>query len=378
MLLRYAHIVVLIITLSVTSGATGHMLNMTHIDVKIDSSAQGSLTLNIDLGQSLISPEAYWDAANQLNSEAHPQIRYALAKLEQALQVTVGESPIFLERHSVSLQADSLSAVTNPLIPQMTTIRYDFQVQKPSPNVRVSLNPTLTVPWPCLVRLDLAGQPLPMSRVITDETRVADFAPDQGTLGPVDQLVSKWAGLAPQAIWVAIGFQHILPLGLDHMLFVLGLFFLAGGWRVLLLQVTCFTIAHSVTLALSTLKWIAVPTNIVEPLIALSIVYIALDNLYSTHLARWRLAVITVFGLLHGMGFAAVLSDIGLPKEGFINALALFNIGVELGQLTVLLLAFMLVGWWRKQGWYQTSIAQPATVAIAGTGLYWFIKRAAF
>lgn len=356
-----------------------HMLNMTHIDLVIDDAATSSLTINVDLGQSLMSANDYWAAARQQLPASNPALQTALAELEQALSVTVNGEPIALDFRTVSLQAESLAAVENPLIPQMATIRYEFLTTGRASDVAVAMSPILDVPWPCLVRLDIAGTALPQSRVLTNETRIINFSDKQSeSEGLLDQLISQWSVAAPQVIWVAIGFQHILPLGLDHMLFILGLFFLAGGWRVLVVQVTCFTVAHSATLALSTLGFIAAPANIIEPLIALSIVYVALDNLYSTQLARWRLLVISAFGLLHGMGFAVVLNDIGLPQEGFLTALALFNIGVELGQLSVLFLAFMLVGWWRKQSWYQSTVAQPATVAIAGTGLYWFIKRAVF
>ncbi|MFT6645627.1 MAG: hypothetical protein ACJAX5_003276 [Patiriisocius sp.] len=191
-------------------------------------------------------------------------------------------------------------------------------------------------------------------------------------------MVYSWSRLAPEFTWVAVGFQHIVPNGLDHMLFILGLFFLAGGWRSLLLQVTGFTLAHSLTLGMSMVGIISLPMSIVEPLIALSIVYVAIDNLYATKLARWRLVIVCLFGLLHGLGFASVLANIGLPQDQFLLSLGLFNLGVELGQLAVIAGAFLMVGWFSRQTWYQSNIAQPATIAIAGTGAYWFLKRIAF
>jgi hypothetical protein len=123
---------------------------------------------------------------------------------------------------------------------------------------------------------------------------------------------------------------------------------------------------------------ISAPISIVEPLIALSIVYVAVDNLFATKLARWRMVIVCLFGLLHGLGFASVLDSIGLPQEQFLLALGLFNLGVELGQLAVIAGAFLVVGWFRRQDWYQSFIAQPATIAIAGTGAYWFLKRITF
>ncbi|MCH2096443.1 MAG: HupE/UreJ family protein [Rhodobacteraceae bacterium] len=142
--------------------------------------------------------------------------------------------------------------------------------------------------------------------------------------------------------YIPVGFDHILPLGLDHILFVLGLFLLAPNLGALVWQVSAFTLAHTVTLALGATGVVTVPAHIVEPLIAASIVYVAVENLFTTRLSRWRPAVIFGFGLLHGLGFASVLGDFGLPQGQFISALIGFNIGVELGQLTVIAVAFLI------------------------------------
>ncbi len=145
------------------------------------------------------------------------------------------------------------------------------------------------------------------------------------------------------ASYIPVGFDHILPKGLDHILFVLGLFFLSTHLRPLLWQISAFTLAHTVTLALGALGYVNIPASIVEPIIAASIVYVAVENIVSDKLHRWRPAVIFVFGLLHGLGFASVLGEFGLPEAQFFPALIGFNIGVEIGQLTVISLAFLLV-----------------------------------
>lgn len=150
-------------------------------------------------------------------------------------------------------------------------------------------------------------------------------------------------GWATFASYIPVGFEHILPMGLDHILFVLGLFFLSTRLGPLLWQVSAFTLAHTVTLALGALGYVNVPASIVEPIIAASIVYVAVENIVSNRLHRWRPAVIFVFGLLHGLGFASVLGEFGLPAGQFLPALIGFNIGVELGQLTVIAGAFLLV-----------------------------------
>ncbi len=139
--------------------------------------------------------------------------------------------------------------------------------------------------------------------------------------------------------YIPVGFDHILPKGLDHILFVLGLFFLSTRLGPLLWQISAFTLAHTVTLALGALGIVNVPGSIVEPLIAASIVYVAIENIFARKMNSWRPLVVFGFGLLHGLGFASVLGEFGLPEGTFIPALIGFNIGVELGQLTVIALA---------------------------------------
>lgn len=176
--------------------------------------------------------------------------------------------------------------------------------------------------------------------------------------------------------YLVLGYEHILPKGLDHILFVLGLFLLSTRARPLLLQITAFTIAHSVTLAMSMYGVISLPSRVVETLIALSISYVAFENTLTSELKPWRPAVVFCFGLLHGMGFASVLRELGLEKNQFVTALIAFNVGVECGQLTVVLLAFALVGWFRTKSWYRRRIVIPASILIGVIGLYWAVTRA--
>jgi hydrogenase/urease accessory protein HupE len=175
--------------------------------------------------------------------------------------------------------------------------------------------------------------------------------------------------------YVAIGFEHILPKGLDHILFVVGIFLLSLKLRPLLWQVTAFTLAHTITLGLSMYGVISMPTSIVEPLIALSIAYVGIENCLVARLKPWRIVLVFCFGLLHGLGFAGVLSEIGLPRSEFLTALITFNVGVELGQLAIILSCFLLLGWWRKKPWYRSRITVPLSLLIAVTGLYWTWER---
>jgi len=175
--------------------------------------------------------------------------------------------------------------------------------------------------------------------------------------------------------YLVLGFEHILPKGLDHILFVLGLFLLSTKLGPLVWQISAFTLAHTITLALSMNGVVELPSNVVEPLIALSIAYVAIENLCTTELTRWRPLLVFGFGLLHGLGFAGVLTELGLPNDQFVPALIGFNVGVEFGQLAVILAALALVGWARHKNWYRKAIVIPGSCAIAAMGLFWTMER---
>ena len=176
--------------------------------------------------------------------------------------------------------------------------------------------------------------------------------------------------------YIVIGFEHILPKGLDHILFVLALFLLSIKFKPLFFQVTYFTIAHSITLFLGVLNIVNISPNIVEPIIAISIAYVAFENLFTNKLNKARPFVIFIFGLLHGLGFAGVLTEIGIPDDLFITSLVSFNVGVELGQIAVILIAYLLLALpFGKQKWYDARITKPMSLVIACVGLYWFIER---
>ena len=178
--------------------------------------------------------------------------------------------------------------------------------------------------------------------------------------------------------FVRMGFVHILPFGVDHILFVLGLCLLGSRLPALIKQITAFTVAHSLTLALAAAGLVRLPANIVEPLIALSIVFVAIENLTTKEVRPWRILVVFAFGLVHGLGFAEVFQDLGLAGAGFITALAGFNIGVELGQLSVVALALLAVGWLRGREGYRKFVVVPASLAIATVAAFWTLQRVFF
>ena len=176
--------------------------------------------------------------------------------------------------------------------------------------------------------------------------------------------------------YIKLGYVHILPMGLDHILFILGLFLFSPKLRPLVWQVTMFTLAHTLTLGFSMAGLVSLPARIVEPLIAASIAYVGIENIRNRALKNSRLALVFAFGLLHGLGFASVLADFGMERGAFMTSLISFNVGVELGQLTILLACFCLLGFWFGQkAWYRNFVTVPASAVIAIIALYWMIER---
>ena len=170
-----------------------------------------------------------------------------------------------------------------------------------------------------------------------------------------------------------LGIEHLLS-GIDHMLFVFGLLFLVSGAINLIKTITAFTIAHSITLALAALGFVKLQLSVVEPLIFLSIVWVAFENTFFKKTTKWRPLVVFTFGLLHGLGFATLLTQYGLPKDNFISLLLAFNVGVEFGQFAVLLAAFILIRLIYLKTEYKNQLKIPASILIGCTGLFWFIE----
>jgi HupE / UreJ protein len=179
--------------------------------------------------------------------------------------------------------------------------------------------------------------------------------------------------------YLKLGFTHIIPEGIDHILFVAGLCLLSTKIKTILWQATAFTVAHSVTLALSMKNIIVLPAAVVEPIIALSILFVAVENMLLMQLKPGRIVIVFMFGLIHGMGFASALNEIGLPRNQFFTSIISFNAGVELGQAAVIAAVFALIitplG---KKTWYRQRIVYPLSVLIGLIAAWWTIERVFF
>src|SRR5436190_13152952 len=179
--------------------------------------------------------------------------------------------------------------------------------------------------------------------------------------------------------YLKLGFHHIIPGGLDHILFVSALCLLSNKIKTILWQATAFTVAHSVTLALSMKNIIVVPSAITEPIIALSICFVAVENILFSELKAWRILIVFMFGLIHGMGFASALNEIGLPPNKFYTSILAFNGGVELGQISIIIILFSsIVTLWGKRDWFRLRVVYPSSALIAMIATYWAIQRLFF
>jgi hydrogenase/urease accessory protein HupE len=175
-------------------------------------------------------------------------------------------------------------------------------------------------------------------------------------------------------LWV--GFQHVIPLGYDHILFIIALFLFNSHLKTAIIQCSLFTISHSLTLVLVALGILHFNVGIIESVIALSIFLVAFENLFSKQLHFYRLILIFIFGLVHGMGFANALAAIAIPQEQFITALLAFNCGVEVAQVFIIILCYYLLARpFSNKTWYKSTVVQPVSISIACIALFWSVER---
>jgi len=195
------------------------------------------------------------------------------------------------------------------------------------------------------------------------------------------QIPAEVSSLQVAGTYTWLGIEHIL-LGFDHLLFVFALLLIVSNTRRLLLTITAFTVAHSITLAGATLGFIHVPQQPVEAVIALSILFLAIEIVHGKHgqpgaAARWPWLVAFIFGLLHGFGFAGALAEVGLPQQAIPVALIFFNVGVEIGQL-LFVTTVLLAGWALHRLKQPVLLARAETAAIYVIGSlssFWLIER---
>lgn len=176
--------------------------------------------------------------------------------------------------------------------------------------------------------------------------------------------------------FVSIGFDHVIPLGWDHILFIIGMALSSLLWRKLLILVSLFTLAHTITLGMSMYGLVVISSSIIEPLIAFSIAFVAFENLFKFKNDLISRVIVFGFGLIHGLGFANMLKDFDMTKENLMSTLIGFNVGVELAQVVIVLGIFLSLLLLKKlQVNYRVWAVIPASLLIGGIGIMWGFER---
>ncbi|MBW5289913.1 MAG: putative membrane protein [Candidatus Ruthia sp. Apha_13_S6] len=176
--------------------------------------------------------------------------------------------------------------------------------------------------------------------------------------------------------FVSIGFDHVIPLGWDHILFIIGMVLSSMKWRRLLLLVSAFTLAHTLTLGLAMLGIVQISGRIIEPLIAFSIAYVAIENLLPNQSIKRKSIIVFLFGLVHGLGFASMLKSFKMSSDNFLTTLISFNVGVELAQIVIVLGVVLLLFFIKSLNLdYKKIVIIPISIVISLIGIWWGIDR---
>jgi hypothetical protein len=385
--------------LCVSPLAGAHTMMMTQVLVSFGQPDAVDVKIDVDLTLLLGSPERYYEVATESPERQKEDLERLVPRVVENLQLFVGQQrllPVFRGFSAAKAQkADYLDASMSKL----STLTFVAALPAGTGPLKLVVPIGAEVDYPVAYTVQIPSAHLSVTRWVEEGVHESDpfvwagkvpKTPASGAPGAAPASLpasapGPGAALAfnpddlpwPRqlALYLRLGFRHIVPEGADHILFVLGLFFLGITWRKLLSQTTVFTVAHATTLFLSTYGIFSLPSRYVEPAIALSIAFIAIENVIKPKLGPGRLAIVFGFGLVHGLGFASSLSDIPFPKTDFIVALLGFNFGVDLGQLFVIALAFLAVGGFRNRPWFRRGVAIPCSLAIAAVGLFWGIQR---
>ena len=343
------------------AGAWAHALAFSKAELRVTKSGEATLTLRLDLRR-LVTGDGEGDL-----SEAEFSALYGAATpaQEQLRERVTGDLSRAVKLYAGGRQLQSEVAL--PEREQAAGVESEVVLRTNVPPGRHALG----------LRTSEALGTVSLSAWV-DEVQVMDRVPvaPGGAPEPIAVTIEAESGARTGRRYLQLGVLHIVPRGLDHILFVLALCLLSLRWRPALLQATAFTVAHSITLALAVTGAVTMPASVVEPLIALSIAVVALENLVSSEARWWRLGLVFSFGLLHGLGFAGVLQELGLPAGRLAVALLSFNAGVELAQVAIIAAAFGVAAMWQRSGVLaEVPMRKWLSLGIAAVGLFWTVER---
>lgn len=381
-----------LLCLAAPVAVTAHTMTLTQVLVSFDGPGTLAVKVDIDPTMMLGSPEAYYRFATDTPARQQATLDAIVPRIVGDIQLFTGDSQLALVFQGFTLPASSKADYLDASMSKLTSMRFLAVLPANRQPLRLVVPVGAEIEYPVAYTVQVPSARISITRWLeagmheSDPFAWADRAPRAGAMAPAasaaqatekfDVDTMPWP--RQLALYLRLGFKHIVPEGTDHILFVLGLFFLGITWRKLIAQTSVFTVAHATTLFLSTYGIFRLPSRYVEPAIALSIAFIAIENVFRPKLGPGRLAIVFGFGLIHGLGFASSLSDVPFPKHDFIVALLGFNFGVDAGQLFVIGIAFLAVGWFRNRPWFRSRIAVPCSLAIAAVGLFWAVQRVIF
>ncbi len=341
--------------LTAPAAAFAHPAPFSYLDLRIGSGViEGTLVVHIidaahDLG--IATPEKLLE-----RSTAYGNLDRLTALVMERMVLRSGDQPLMIQWGDVDA------------IPDRQALQLHFRIHTPRP-ATLSIH-ALMFPYDRLHQTFV--------NVYEDDALRQQFVLSADNADRVYYTGTTQGAVAVIRTFVPAGIHHIL-IGPDHILFLIGLLLLGGGWKALLKIVTAFTIGHSITLSLAALNLVTPPPNIIEPAIALSIVFVGADNLVRGGGRDVRALIALTFGLVHGFGFANVLREFGLPREALGWSLFSFNVGVEIGQLFIVLLVATALALVRKRSeTIGMRVAFAGSLVVIAAGTYWFVQRVFF
>lgn len=372
------------------AAVSAHIDTPTLILVRADGPGRFSVKIDADLTLVAGSADKYYALVSRKPGPGDAELRAIAGQVSDQLKLFAGTERMTLDFRAFTPAVWAPGEpVDNTSVGKRSTFVYEAALPKTRAPLRLVTPIPLLLEFPVAFTVQVPDRNISTTRWLVAGMRESDpvdwttkRVPEVNAAIPDEQATQAGAADPDRLRWwqqfpvyLQLGFRHIVPEGTDHILFVIGLYFLGATVRSIVSQTTVFTVAHATTLFLATYGIFRLPPQYVEPMIALSIAIIALENVFRPRLGPGRLLVVFLFGLIHGLGFAASLSDIPFPQHDFIMALLGFNVGVDLGQLFIILILFVCLGWASRKRWYRRGIAIPASLAIALVGIVWAVER---
>lgn len=377
---KFFLVVALLISALISANSFAHSDDITKATLSLENNEQYQLTVTVDFIHLLKKHSEISDNDDKVINAINQMSFVEQKKLVEAVQARVSQqSSLYFDRHiqiTPTFKGLQLQHLKRILSQQANLSEYKTQliatgkIPRDVSDVAISFSPLIGQVILSVIR--------PEKEIISTGSISSPHQIDFTQANLTTNTIKIPTAIEHAADYIYQGFIHIVPKGLDHILFVLALLLFAKRRSTLIWQVSVFTLAHTITLALGIYGLITISSAIVEPLIALSIIYVGVENIYRSNkmtTKHARLAIIFAFGLLHGLGFASVLTEVGLPESQYLVSLIAFNIGVELGQLTVIAVAFICLLPFRVKAWYQTKLVLALNITIAIIATYWLIER---